>query len=223
MYCGVFDRPGVLRPEHRHYSRELRLIAQRSEALIGRLLGELSPGAPVVLRSPAGAAEVLTAITPLLESLAFGDAVVHVEAAHGLPALPFDPEILERILVNLTRNAAAALHAHNPCDGSAPSIRVCLRIEPRSTPQPSGHPDHYLRLTVADNGPGMSTPVAAAFMKPSPLSTHARHGLGHRIVHALLASSGGVLSITVAPGKGTTMQMDWPLVLPSCAVSLNAT
>jgi signal transduction histidine kinase len=38
LYCDLLSMPGVLRPEHRHYAEELRLLGSRSGALIERLM-----------------------------------------------------------------------------------------------------------------------------------------------------------------------------------------
>src|ERR1700712_3222287 len=49
LYCDLLDLPGVLRPEHLHYARELRLLSQRSGALINRLLeGDKTPVEPIL-------------------------------------------------------------------------------------------------------------------------------------------------------------------------------
>jgi C4-dicarboxylate-specific signal transduction histidine kinase len=139
------------------------------------------------------------AFAPLLRSLAAPDATLSLEVASGLPMLPFAAEALERILVNLTRNAATALRAHGPQD-TAGKIRIVV----------SGDATH-LSLTVADNGPGMPPQIAAAFLKPTALPRGAIRGIGHRVVHSLVRSTGGQLSISVAPKGGTTLRIDWPL------------
>jgi signal transduction histidine kinase len=213
LYCDLLNLPGVLRPEHLHYARELRLLSQRSGALINRLLdGDNAAVDSIPCRPPPprGPAAIVREFAPLLRALAAPAATVSMAVAPGLPELPFAPEVLERILVNLTRNAAAALHAHfpidapdSPCDGR---IRISL-----------GGNATRLRLTVTDNGPGMRPATAAAFLNPEPLKQGARRGLGHRVVDDLLQSTGGKLSIKVNPGYGTSLQMEWPITPASAA------
>jgi len=203
LYCDLLDLPGVLRPEHLHYARELRLLSQRSGALINRLLeGDREHVAPIVGPPPKRLcpSTVVRAFTPLLRSLAAPDATVSVEIASGLPGLPFAPEVLERILVNLTRNAATALRAHGPSNYSEAKIRIAVRGDATR-----------ISLTVADNGPGMPPEVAAAFLKPEPLPRGALHGLGHRVIDDLVQSTGGQLSINATPKRGTTLRIDWPI------------
>ncbi|MDQ2925995.1 MAG: ATP-binding protein [Acidobacteriota bacterium] len=217
LYCDLLDLPGVLRPEHAHYARELRLLSERSGVLIDRLMrGERRVGLPIepvaaasIFDAPAipgqvSAATVVRAFAPLLQSLATPQATVSMAVASGLPELPFAAEVLERILVNLTCNAVAAARRHNPTDaaGNATSGRIHIGV--------CGGPA-YFRLTVLDNGPGMGAAMAEAFLKPAALPPGAQHGLGHRVIHDLIQSTGGELSIDVTPHRGTTLQIDWPI------------
>jgi signal transduction histidine kinase len=203
LYCDLLDLPGVLRPEHLHYARELRLLSQRSGALINRLLeGDRNLVAPLVGPPPRRLcpSTVVRAFAPVLRSLAAPEVALSMDVASGLPVLPFAAEVLERILVNLTRNAATALREHGPSDISGAKIRISI-----------GGDASRLSLTVADNGPGMPPQVAAAFLKPEPLPRGAIRGLGHRVVDDLVQSTGGQLSINAAPRKGTTLRIDWPI------------
>jgi signal transduction histidine kinase len=203
LYCDLLDLPGVLRPEHLHYARELRLLSQRSGALINRLLeGDRTAVAPIVGPPPRRLcpSTVVRAFAPVLRSLAAPEATVSMDVASGLPVLPFAAEILERILVNLTRNAAAALRAQAEAEAVPGKIRIVV-----------GGGPNQLYLVVSDNGPGMTPEVAAAFLKPAPLPRGAIRGLGHRVVDDLVQSTGGALSITTEPRRGTTLRIDWPL------------
>jgi signal transduction histidine kinase len=214
LYCDLLARPGVLRPEHQHYVTELRLLAERSGKLTRDLLIQLSgpqsetSAKPLPIPDPASVAAdpaaIVREITPLLVAIASPSAVVTVKAPRTLPALTFPVENLERIIVNLIRNAAQAIEFANssdrPFDARRPGhIRVALATI-------AGH----LHLTVEDNGPGMPVATAAAFLSPAKLPQGAQRGLGHHIVHQLVTSSGGTLAVRVRPGQGTTFCVKWP-------------
>jgi nitrogen-specific signal transduction histidine kinase len=218
LYCDLLSAPGVLRPEHRHYAADLSLIASRSSALIRRLLVQAPTPAQQTVQpdaaqqessaTPTDPATALRQLAPVLERIAAGVARVSVAAPPTLPAsarnadLP-STEALERIAVNLVRNAAEAIRSSRegrPCDSLIGNIRVALEVT-------SAH----LRLTVEDDGPGMPPAIAAAFLRPDPLPLGATRGLGHRIVHELATSTGALLSIRVRPGRGTTFSLRWPL------------
>jgi len=215
LYCDLLDEPGVLAPYHRHYASELRLICERSGALLSRLLHltpeqltstKAEPSAtgeyPVLnvdrtSRAKRSPAETLQILAPLLCNMAVPYAHVTMEVAPHLPAIDLSSEALERIALNLVRNAAEAIH-HSQLSGG--QVHVCLSVV-------AGR----LRLSVEDNGPGMPPALAAAFLHPAPLPPGTSRGYGHRNVHELAEATRGRLGIHVRPGRGTTLCVDWEI------------
>jgi signal transduction histidine kinase len=215
LYCDLLARPGVLRPEHQHYVSELRLLAERSAQLMRNLLIQLPrhadspkgkfPRTPASLATAADPAATLREIAPLLTAIASPSATVTVKTPRSLPAITFPAENFERIVVNLIRNAAQAIEFANSSDRPFEArqhgrIRVAISTV-------AGH----LHLTVEDNGPGMPVATAAAFLSPAKLPRGTQRGLGHHIVHQLVTSSGGTMSLRVRPGQGTTFCIKWPV------------
>jgi signal transduction histidine kinase len=234
LYCDLLKVPGVLRPEHQHYATELSLISNRSAELIRRLL--VTPVASIhnvpsfstdaasvrpsksfhrrsartsdFLANTSNHSAMLLSLTPVLRRIAAGAAEVIVTCQISLPPLGFPSEIVERITVNLVRNAVEAIRRQQARAPSVPlappgQIRVTLAVI-----------DCRLKLTVEDNGPGMSPTNVEAYLHPEPLPTGANHGLGHRIVHELAAASEGQFSIRVRPGQGTAFCFTWPIQAP---------
>ena len=232
LYTDLLSAPGVLGPRHEHYATELRLIADRASTLIQRLLvnfqtplngkaaeperpdGRSLPTARADfsgarLKKPASAATshalVLFQLAPILEHLAAGVAKVTVTCSESLPALDLSTEVLERITVNLFRNACEAIRRQSAASSTTASRRlgqIHIRLEADAS---------HARLKLEDTGPGMREEMIAAYLRPTPLPYGARHGLGHRIVHQLVAESGGQLSIRVRPGYGTLICVCWPI------------
>ena len=99
---------------------------------------------------------------------------------------------LEQILDNLIANALDAL---------SPGHMVRLT----TTATPTG-----ARITVSDNGPGMSAEdrerAFLRFTTSSPNGT----GLGLAIVHRLTISNGGTVRLDETPGGGLTVTLDLP-------------
>lgn len=216
LYCELLGLPGVLRPEHAHYAAELTLISNRSAELIRRLLA-LPTANPASIASQEAheissrvhphPAEILRDIAPVLQSVASGVATVTVTCASSLAYIDFPPEItaeiIERITLNLVRNATEAIRKQRstlPVSLHRSEIRINFSVV-----------SNRLQLTVEDNGPGMPPAVAAAFLHPSPLPLGAKRGLGHRIVNELATSSGGQIAVRVRPGNGTIFSVKWPL------------
>jgi len=99
---------------------------------------------------------------------------------------------LEQILDNLIANALDAL---------SPGHRVTLT----TSAMPSG-----TRITVSDNGPGMSAEDRQrAFLRFTTMSPGGT-GLGLAIVHRLVTSNGGTASMAETPGGGLTVTLDFP-------------
>jgi signal transduction histidine kinase len=229
LYSDLLSCPGVLRPEHQHYATELRLISNRSAELIRRLLSgpaasspqaaplseatplhpqlfpRRNPRTPDAFAHTPNHAGMLLSLAPVLERIAAGAANVTVSCPTSLPHLNFPSEVIERITVNLVRNAAEAIRRQQADATSIPiaspgQIRITLAVI-----------SHHLQLTIHDNGPGMSPTNVEAYLNPQPLPLGANHGFGHRIVHELATASNGKLSIQVRPGHGTTFCLNWPL------------
>ncbi|WP_263378511.1 sensor histidine kinase [Granulicella paludicola] len=218
LYCDLLASPGVLRPEHQHYITELRQLATRSSALIQRLLSssnceqmlKVQPvedmlasafSSPTPLKATPeapNAAAILREAEPLLSAIAGSSVTVTCKAPRALPTPLIQRESLERILVNLVRNASQAIEL------SATKRHGNIRITLATI---AGQ----MRLTVEDNGPGMPVTTAASFISPTPLPPGATRGLGHRIVHELVTASGGTLTLRVRPGRGTTINILWPV------------
>jgi signal transduction histidine kinase len=99
---------------------------------------------------------------------------------------------LEQILDNLIANALDALHPGN-------LVRLATSASAAG-----------VRITVADNGPGMSAEdrerAFLRFTTSSPNGT----GLGLAIVHRLATSNGGTVRLDETPGGGLTVTLDFP-------------
>ena len=119
---------------------------------------------------------------------ALGDAAdgAHVVLAGepGPPAQARRDEVKE-VLVNLVENSRAA---------GAREIRVALD-------------EGGLRLSVIDDGRGMSPETLARVFEPTFSTTTSGSGLGLAIARRLVESWGGVITLTSSPGQGTTVRL----------------
>ena len=74
-----------------------------------------------------------------------------------------------------------------------------------------------MRLSVADQGSGISAEVAELAVRPFRqvdgrlARKHGGTGLGLSIVNGLIERHGGRLSFDSAPNKGTTVSLDFPV------------
>jgi signal transduction histidine kinase len=99
---------------------------------------------------------------------------------------------LEQILDNLLANALEAV----PPGG---------HVQVSAAPLGQG-----IRVTVADNGPGMSPQQQEAAFRRFASTTPGGAGLGLAIVHRLVTSNGGAAALSDTPGGGLTVVLDLP-------------
>jgi signal transduction histidine kinase len=108
----------------------------------------------------------------------------HPVTAHAVPAR------LQQVLDNLIDNALTA---------TPPGGHVRLGTH-RS--------GHRVRITVTDNGPGMSADAMAEAFRRFRSSSPTGTGLGMAIVHRLITATGGTVELSEPPGGGLTVTID---------------
>lgn len=202
LYSDLLAMPGVLYEEHREYASELRMLSDRSWAMIDRLVNHARSG-----RSPklAEGASVLPDVVDGCKGLLRRVAGRTVEISYGVGA--FEPvavpvESVERILTNLVKNAAEA----TPWVGAI-SVTVEGATEPVSEDKATVR--RRVMLTVRDCGCGMDAAAVRRLMQPGGISSSNGHGLGFRVVRELVAISGGCLRIESQPDLGTSITVEW--------------
>ena len=123
-----------------------------------------------------------------------------------------DPTQIHQVLMNLCTNA------HHAMSGSSGVLRVSLRdvtidagFESRKLDLGTGG---YLCLQIKDTGHGMPEEVRARIFDPF-FTTKERDegtGMGLSVVHGIVKSHGGAITVHSKPGKGTTFAIYLPLI-----------
>jgi signal transduction histidine kinase len=126
-----------------------------------------------------------------------------VGSVDPVPAIYGDPGQLYQVLINLATNAAQAI-------GEQPGT-ITVALQPESGSQ--------LRLTVADDGCGMDEKTKARIFEAffTTKGPGKGTGLGLSLVHGIVASHDGTISVHSAPGEGTRFD----ILLPTAAESLH--
>ncbi|MGY0651083.1 ATP-binding protein [Luteimonas sp. A537] len=136
-----------------------------------------------------------------------GDSVrLRLDVADGLSTAYVDAGQLEAALLNLVLNARDALFHGGGIVVAADGERV---VRARAGLVPG----NYLRLSVRDNGRGMSADVLARAMEPFFTTREGEHGngLGLSMVYGFARQSGGDLEIDSSPGAGTEVRLYLPV------------
>ncbi len=122
---------------------------------------------------------------------------IRVERHFGqLPHVRCYPAQLNQVFMNLVMNACDAL------DGRG---TVSITSEPT---------EQGVRVSIADDGPGISPAIRARIFEPFFTTKPAGQGtgLGLSISHGIVERHGGVLSVDCPPAGGTVFRIDLPLV-----------
>jgi PAS domain S-box-containing protein len=122
-----------------------------------------------------------------------------------------DPAQVEQVLLNLAVNAADAM----PNGGELHfSTRMTDVDSAFARQQSTMTPGRYVTLTVRDTGLGMSPETQAHIFEPffTTKEQGKGTGLGLATVYGIIRQSDGFISVTSAPGRGTTFEIYLPAV-----------
>ncbi|SNS12040.1 two-component system, NtrC family, nitrogen regulation sensor histidine kinase NtrY [Humidesulfovibrio mexicanus] len=142
-------------------------------------------------------------LPPLLAEVVGTFATAHrgirweLDAAPGLPPLPFDAEGLRKVFINLLTNAAEALEGRQ--DG---------RVLVRAAHDPARG---LARISVEDNGPGFTQEERARMFEPYFSRKKTGTGLGLTIVRSIVTDHKGQVRVEAARPSGSIFMVELPL------------
>lgn len=123
-----------------------------------------------------------------------------------LPHIILDQQQIRQVLMNLVANAREALL--DPVDGDSPQGKVTVRCEDTG---------EHLRLTIADNGPGISTDARGRLFEPfyTTKPGDSGSGLGLAICREFVEAHAGTIRFEDTPGGGATFVVELPRLVPA--------
>ena len=181
----------------------LQQVLERGTALTRQLL-TLSRQ-QVAIPVPVDSTEHLSSSARLMRHLLGEDIALRTELGNALPPIRIDPNQLEQIVLNLAANARDAM----PSGGSLLIRSALVYLDDAGSGLPAGQ---YVRITVQDDGVGMSETARAHAFEPfyttKPFGKGT--GLGLAVVHGIVRQCGGSIDIRSQEGVGTTVTMQFP-------------
>jgi len=123
-------------------------------------------------------------------------ATIHTDLGEGLPPVLGDATQLRQVIHNLLRNGEDALEGLE-----AAEIRITTEREGR-----------WLRLVIADNGPGFPVDLLPRIFEPYVTTKARGTGLGLPIVKKIVDEHLGRIEISNAPEGGARIDIHLPLV-----------
>ncbi len=134
-----------------------------------------------------------------------------------------DPTQIDQVLMNLVTNAA---HALRETGGT-----LDVRLENMEYTAGLGRPlqglrdGPYVKMTIEDNGPGMSSDILERIFEPyfSTKRPDQGTGLGLAVVHGIAKGHGGAITARSLPGKGSVFEVYLPAISRKPALHATAT
>jgi PAS domain S-box-containing protein len=182
--------------------------AQRAKDLVQQILlfsRQQSAG-----RAPLALAALLQeAVTFLRASLPATIAIdLHLADTAGLVLA--DATQIHQVVMNLCTNAGYAMRETG---GTLDLHLDGVEVDPAvAATHPALTPGPYVRVTVRDTGLGMSPEVLARLFEPyfTTKALGEGSGMGLAVVHGIVASHGGVITVQSTPGQGATFMIYLP-------------
>ena len=139
----------------------------------------------------------------LLKAIVPASVTFVLDVAADVPDIVADPTQLEQVVVNLGTNAWHAL------ESNAGQITISLRAAHDAS---GNEPRKRAILTVKDSGRGMSADVLERIFEPffTTKDVGKGTGLGLSVVHGIVKSHEGLISVTSSPGAGTGFEVSFP-------------
>lgn len=182
---------------------QIEIAAKRAQSLISELLtfARREPGH----MQPVNLGQIVEEVIGLLRASV--PPLVTISYAPGAEPcfVRGDPTYLHQIVMNLCRNAAEAMA------GTKGEIRLDIAYcTAPAIPDAEGH--DWVRMTVSDNGPGMTPETQRHLFEPffttKPLGKGS--GLGLSVVYGLVDEMGGEISMQSELGQGSTFTIHLP-------------
>lgn len=190
---------------------QIRQAGVRARGLVQQILAfsRRQPEAPVRLALQASIEETLALLRATLP------AGVDLQVSLGTEPLVVlaDATHLQQVLMNLCTNAWQALPAEG---GRIELLLDAVRPGKHASPQlPADRAGgRWARLRVRDNGCGMDVATRSHMFEPffttKPVGSGT--GLGLAVVHGIVTSMGGALSVSSEPGQGSCFEVWLPLL-----------
>jgi PAS domain S-box-containing protein len=192
----------------REYLMQVLIASHRAKELVQQILA-FSRRQEQVL-APVSLDQVVSESLKLLRPVIASTIRIETKLPPGLPPVSGDATQLQQVVVNLATNAA---HAMEDKGGLLELVleEVEVNLE-MCRMQPELKPGHYVRLSVTDNGIGMSAAVLEKIFDPffTTKDKGKGTGLGLAVVHGIVQQHGGMISVSSVLGEGTTFRVYCP-------------
>lgn len=189
----------------REYVQQIEQAADRGASLVKQLLafGRRQVMQPTILNLNT----VIENTRSMIGRLIGENIVLDVDLDPALGLVKVDPGQIEQILVNLAVNARDAMK-------SGGHLRMITRNAVMAGHGDDAEHEAFVVLTMSDDGAGMDAETRERVFEPffTTKSFAQASGLGLATVYGIVRQSGGVISVSSEPGRGTTFEIALPRI-----------
>ncbi|HIJ40469.1 MAG TPA: PAS domain S-box protein [Deltaproteobacteria bacterium] len=163
-------------------------------------------------QKPINIAPVVTESLKLLRASIPTSIDIRQNIANDIHDILGDPTQIHQIMINLCTNAAHAM------ENEGGILEVTLENtevdEDTASQYPELNPGTYVQLRVTDTGVGISSEIIGRVFDPyfTTKDVGKGTGLGLSVIHGIVSSHHGRISVESKPGKGTTFKILFPSV-----------
>jgi PAS domain S-box-containing protein len=182
--------------------------AQRAKDLVQQIL--LFSRQQPAGRAPLALASLLQEAVTFLRASLPATIGLHLHLADTAGPVLADATQIHQVVMNLCTNAGVAMReTGGTLDIHLDGVEVDPTVE---APHPDLTPGPYVRVTVRDTGPGILPEVLGHIFEPyfTTKAVGEGSGMGLAVVHGIVASHGGAVTVQSAPGQGAVFTVYLP-------------
>jgi CheY-like chemotaxis protein len=186
---------------------QIRQAGERAADLTRRLLAFSRQ--QVIQPSIVSVNDVISNVEPMLRRLIGEDVDLETDLAPSVATITADAGQIEQIILNLALNGRDAM----PNGGRLTIATANVDLGPDyARDHPGAQPGPHVLLRVGDTGVGMDAETRARVFEPFFTTKPAGRGtgLGLATVFGIVQQSGGYITVSSAPGKGSTFEIYLP-------------
>ncbi|MCH9652039.1 MAG: response regulator [Deltaproteobacteria bacterium] len=199
------------RPDATGRLQALRQQAERASELVQQMLAFARRGHyhPVLMNLN----DTLKEVTLAWEGELPEGVALHRKVDAELWPIFADPTQMAQLIMNLSNNALEALEDQ----GNVRLEFANAKVDSRHRLNAKLKPGRYVRLSVTDDGCGMSPDVLAKIYTPFFTTKFSGRGLGLAAVWGITQSHNGAIEVRSTEGQGTAVEVHLPAMEPPLA------
>ncbi len=173
----------------------IQSASRKIETVIRRVMDFSKPGAPHFVRGninhPIDEAISLSSVTLRKRGIKIEKALYE-----KLPQYPFDPQLIEQVILNLINNAAESMKNM----GDEKNIDITSYLE-----------NNRIIIRVSDSGPGIPNAIKDKVFDPFYSTKDGSTGIGLSICHRMITDHGGLLTLSKSKWGGAMFTIELPI------------